>query len=176
MDERLRFVARLLEGDKMATLRREFEIPRPGSPCVGFALGRTCSHQSPTATFAHGCRRQRLDARGPKAPSKARLERQDRRDGVRPPKDEAALAMAVPAASRSAVLDEGVGACVTVLRGARPALPCVDDHPPLDQRKRPQPASPPDPQFPASAPPGLEPPNPNPGSPRAGHRRSRTKH
>jgi len=28
MDERLRFVARLLDGEKMAALRREFEIPR----------------------------------------------------------------------------------------------------------------------------------------------------
>ena len=47
MDERLRFVARLLEGEKMAVLCREFEISRKtgyffSSPC---ASGRRESEQ-----------------------------------------------------------------------------------------------------------------------------------
>lgn len=39
MDERLRFVARLLEGEKMATVCREFGISR-ATACGRICLGR----------------------------------------------------------------------------------------------------------------------------------------
>jgi hypothetical protein len=54
MDERMRFVARLLDGEKMAVLCREFDISRKtGDPTIYGARitkASSCSRTSATAT------------------------------------------------------------------------------------------------------------------------------
>ena len=67
MDERLRFVARLLEGEKMAPLCAEFGISRKTGykifdrykDCGVQALQRSESPAAPTGESAAGCRLKR---------------------------------------------------------------------------------------------------------------------
>jgi hypothetical protein len=55
MDERLRFVARLLEGEKMAVLCREFEIStRTYNQRINQDVTHQVPHAAPHSTISHG--------------------------------------------------------------------------------------------------------------------------
>jgi putative transposase len=69
MDERLKFVARLLDGEKMAVLYREFEISRKTGYKI-YARYKDCGVEGLTDRSRRPYRHARQGARGPEFKSR----------------------------------------------------------------------------------------------------------